>query len=307
MIKKKIIIGTRGSKLALIYADIARKKLLEFKDEYNFDEVLIKKIKTEGDEIQNVRLSDTGGKGLFSKKIEEELKERKIDVAIHALKDMPSIETKGLQTKYFLERNDPREVLISKNKKILKEQKKGSIIGTSSLRREFQVKSKNSSFKFKLIRGNVDTRIKKLKDGSYDGIILSLTGVKFLNLEENISQIFSTSEMIPSVGQGIIALQCRENDFEIQDILKNINHDQTQKCANVERDILKTLEGDCDTAIGAHAKIENKKIFVEAELFSIDGSKRFYIKASKEIKHQDQLGKEIGKILKQKSNNSYKK
>ena len=169
------------------------------------------------------------------------------------------------------------------------------------------MKSKNSSFKFKLIRGNVDTRIKKLKDGSYDGIILSLTGVKFLNLEENISQIFSTSEMIPSVGQGIIALQCRENDFETQDILKNINHDQTQKCANVERDILKTLEGDCDTAIGAHAKIENKKIFVEAELFSIDGSKRFYIKASKEIKHQDQLGKEIGKILKQKSNNSYRK
>ena len=105
------------------------------------------------------------------------------------------------------------------------------------------MKSKNSSFKFKLIRGNVDTRIKKLKDGSYDGIILSLTGVKFLNLEENISQIFSTSEMIPSVGQGIIALQCRENDFETQDILKNINHDQTQKCANVERDILKNFRG----------------------------------------------------------------
>ena len=307
MAKKKIIIGSRGSKLALIYANIAKKKLLKFKDKYSFEEILIKKIKTDGDKIQNVRLSDTGGKGLFSKKIEEELKESKIDVAVHALKDMPSIETRGLVTQYFLERNDPREVLISKDNKTLKDQKIGAIIGTSSLRREFQVKNKNSNFKFKIIRGNVDTRIKKLKDGLYDGIILSLTGIKFLSLEENISQTFSISEMIPSVGQGIIALQCRENDFEIQDILKNINHDETQKCANVERDILKTLEGDCNTAIGAHAKIENGKIYVEAELFSLDGSKRFYIKTSKELKYQEQLGKEIGTILKEKSKNSYRK
>ena len=307
MSRKKIIIGTRGSKLALIYANIVKKKLFELQNKYNFKDVLVQKIKTDGDKIQDVRLSDMGGKGLFSKKIEEQLIENNIDVAVHALKDMPSLETKGLLTECFLKRNDPREVLISKNNKILEEQKKGAIIGTSSLRREFQVKRKINNFNFKLIRGNVDTRIKKLNDGLYDGIILSLIGLKFLGLEKNVSQIFSTSEMIPSVGQGVIAVQCREDDLEIRNILENLNHDKTKKCVNTERNILKILDGDCDTAIGAYAKIEGEKIYVEAELFSLDGSKRFYVKSSKELKYADQLGKEVGIILKKKSKDSYKK
>ena len=307
MIKKKIIIGTRGSKLALIYANIVKKKLFELKNKYNFEDIIVQKIKTDGDKIQDVRLSDTGGKGLFSKKIEEQLIKNNIDVAVHALKDMPSLETKGLLTECFLKRNDPREVLISKNNEILEEQKKGAIIGTSSLRREFQVKRKINNFNFKLIRGNVDTRIKKLNDGLYDGIILSLIGLKFLGLEKNVSQIFSTSEMIPSVGQGVIAVQCRKDDLEIRNILENLNHDETKKCVNTERNILKILDGDCDTAIGAYAKIEGEKIYVEAELFSLDGSKRFYVKSSKELKYADQLGKEVGIILKKKSKDSYKK
>ena len=307
MIKKKIIIGTRGSKLALIYANIVKKKLFELKNKYNFEDIIVQKIKTDGDKIQDVRLSDTGGKGLFSKKIEEQLIKNNIDVAVHALKDMPSLETKGLITECFLKRNDPREVLITKNNKILEEQKKGAIIGTSSLRREFQVKRKINNFNFKLIRGNVDTRIKKLNDGLYDGIILSLIGLKFLGLEKNVSQIFSTSEMIPSVGQGVIAVQCRKDDLEIRNILENLNHDETKKCVNTERNILKILDGDCDTAIGAYAKIEGEKIYVEAELFSLDGSKRFYVKSSKELKYADQLGKEVGIILKKKSKDSYKK
>ena len=307
MRRKKIIIGTRGSKLALIYANIVKKKLFELQKKYNFEDVLIEKIKTDGDKILDARLSDTGGKGLFSKKIEEQLIENNIDVAVHALKDMPSLETKGLLTECYLKRNDPREVLITKNNKILEKQKKGAIIGTSSLRREFQVKRKINNFNFKLIRGNVDTRIKKLNDGLYDGIILSLIGLKFLGLEKNVSQIFSTSEMIPSVGQGVIAVQCRKDDLEIRNILENLNHDETKKCVNTERNILKILDGDCDTAIGAYAKIEGEKIYVEAELFSLDGSKRFYVKSSKELKYADQLGKEVGIILKKKSKDSYKK
>ena len=307
MSKKKIIIGTRGSKLALIYANIVKKKLFELKNKYNFEDIIVQKIKTDGDKIQDVRLSDTGGKGLFSKKIEEQLIKNNIDVAVHALKDMPSLETKGLLTECYLKRNDPREVLITKNNKILEKQKKGAIIGTSSLRREFQVKRKINNFNFKLIRGNVDTRIKKLKDGLYDGIILSLIGLKFLGLEKNISQIFSTSDMIPSVGQGVIAVQCREDDLEIRNILENLNHDETKKCVNTERNILKILEGDCDTAIGAYAKVEDEKIYVEAELFSLDGSKRFYVKSSKELKYADELGKEVGIILKKKSKESHKK
>ena len=307
MNKRKIMIGTRGSKLALIYAEIAKNKILDLKEKFNISEVSIQKIKTDGDEIQNVRLSDTGGKGLFSKKIEDQLKEKKIDIAVHALKDMPSIETDGLLTQCFLERNDPREVLITRNKKTLKELKDGSVVGTSSYRREFQLNRQNSKLKFKLIRGNVDTRLKKLNDGLYDAIILSIVGIKFLGLEKYISQKFSTSEIIPSVGQGVIALQCRKEDIETQDILKNINHINTKSCVEAERNILKVLEGDCETAIGAHAQITEGKISVEAELFSLDGKKRFYLKSSKEVNSAGLLGKEVGKILKEKSENSYKK
>ena len=307
MSKKKIIIGTRGSKLALIYANIVKKKLFELQNKYNFEDVLVQKIKTDGDKIQDVRLSDTGGKGLFSKKIEEQLIKNNIDVAVHALKDMPSLETKGLLTECFLKRNDPREVLISKNNEILEEQKKGAIIGTSSLRREFQVKRKINNFNFKLIRGNVDTRIKKLNDGLYDGIILSLIGLKFLGLEKNVSQIFSTSEMIPSVGQGVIAVQCREDDLEIRNILKNLNHDETKKCVNTERNILKILDGDCETAIGAHSVVDGDRIIVEAELFSLDGKQRFYEKKVGNLNEFKELGKEIGILLKTKSKNTYKR
>ena len=307
MNKKKIMIGTRGSKLALIYAEIAKNKILDLKEKFNISEVSIQKIKTDGDEIQNIRLSDTGGKGLFSKKIEDQLKEKKIDIAVHALKDMPSIETDGLLTQCFLERNDPREVLITRNKKTLKELKDGSVVGTSSYRREFQLNRQNSKLKFKLIRGNVDTRLKKLNDGLYDAIILSIVGIKFLGLEKYISQKFSTSEIIPSVGQGVIALQCRKEDIETQDILKNINHINTKSCVEAERNILKVLEGDCETAIGAHAVLEGNKINLEAELFSLDGMQRFYEKKTSDIENAKELGKEVGLILKTKSSNTYKK
>ncbi len=159
MKSKKIIIGSRGSKLALIYAEKAKEKILKVSKEFNIESVEIKKITTAGDLNQKDRLSEIGGKGLFSNKIEKELLENKIDIAVHALKDMPSDETDGLLTNCFLERNDPREVLISKNKIKFKDLNQNSIIGTSSFRREFQLKNKRSDLNYKLIRGNVDTRI----------------------------------------------------------------------------------------------------------------------------------------------------
>ena len=258
----------------MLYAQKAKDQIVKSTD-FSDEDVVIKKITTKGDEFQDVRLSEVGGKGLFSSNIEKELQDKNIDVAVHALKDMPALETKGLKTDSFLERNDPREILITMNKKKLSELKKNSIIGTSSFRREYQIKKIRSDLECKLIRGNVDTRIKKLKDGIYDAIILSLVGIKFLGLEKYISQKFSTSEIIPSVGQGVIALQCRKEDIKIQDILKNINHTNTKSCVEAERNILKVLEGDCETAIGAYAQIKDGKISVEAELFSLDGKKRF--------------------------------
>ena len=307
MKNKKIIIGSRRSKLALIYAERAKSEIMKFAQISGIEEVEIKSITTTGDNIQDMRLSDYGGKGLFSKTIEDELLREKIDIAVHALKDMPSDETEGLITNCFLERNDPREILISKDNKHIKDLASNSIVGTSSFRREFQLKKIRGDLNYKLIRGNVDTRIKKLNDNLYDAIILSYAGIQSLNLDKNISQIFSTSEIIPSAGQGVVALQCKENDQELIKLLNKVNHQPTHNCVQAERNVLKILEGDCETAVGAFAKIEKDNISLEAELFSLDGKERFYYKASKELKLASELGTEAGTILKKDSKNSYKK
>ena len=307
MKNKKIIIGSRGSKLALLYAGRAKVQILNFSADFGIGDVSIKKIITKGDIIQNTRLSEVGGKGLFSKTIEEELLDEKIDIAVHALKDMPSDETKGLITNCFLQRNDPREILISKDNKHIKDLASNATVGTSSFRREFQLKKIREDLNYKLIRGNVDTRIKKLNDGLFDAIILSYAGIQSLNLNKKVSQIFSTSEIIPSAGQGVVALQCRENDEDLIKLLDKVNHQPTHNCVLAERNVLKILEGDCETAVGAIAKIDKGNINLEAELFSLDGKERFYHKASKELKLASELGKEVGLILKKESNNSYKK
>ena len=304
--QKKIIIGSRGSKLALLYAYKAKETILQ-NTSLKEEDVLIKKISTKGDQIHDKRLSDFGGKGLFSNNIEKELKDKNIDIAVHALKDLPAIETKGLLTDSFLERNDPREILVSKNKKKLNELNSKSVVGTSSYRREYQIKKIKPDIICKLIRGNVDTRIKKLKEGIYDAIILSYAGIKFLDLEDEVSEIFEIEEIIPSAGQGIIALQCRQNDQRIISILKKVNHEETYIRACVEKNILKVLDGDCETAIGAHSRIDGNKLVIEAELFSLDGSQRFYEKKITEVNKFRELGKEIGQNLKIKSKNSYKK
>jgi len=307
MKNRKIIIGSRGSKLALIYAEKAREKIMNHLKDFGIEEVIIKEIITMGDQVQDKRLSEVGGKGLFSKTIEIELLEKKIDIAVHALKDMPSEETKGLLTDCFLERNDPREILISRDNKQLKDLALNSIIGTSSFRREFQIKKIRDDLDCKLIRGNVDTRIKKLNENLYDAIILSYAGIDSLGLNQNISQTFSTSEIIPCAGQGVIALQCRSNDEDLIELLKQVDHQSTHSSIKAERNVLKVLEGDCETAVGAFANIDGEKINLEVELFSLDGSKRFHLKSSEGIDKAEQLGIEMGKTLKKMSNNSYKK
>ena len=303
MKRANLVIGTRGSKLAMIYAENVKKELKK----YFSKEIQLKKIATTGDQRQDERLSEIGGKGLFSSKIENELINSRIDIAVHALKDMPSNETGGLQTNCFLQRNDPREVLISKNKIKFKDLNQNSIIGTSSYRREFQLKNKRSDLNYKLIRGNVDTRINKLNQNLYDAVILSYAGINSLNLDKHISEIFSIDEIIPSAGQGVIALQCKSDDKDIEKILQKINHETTFKCVQAERNVLKVLEGDCETAVGAISVINNENITLEGELFSLDGKKRYYCKSSKDIKYAAELGIEIGENLKKQSKGNYKK
>ena len=303
---KEIIIGTRGSKLALIYAQKVKDQLIKLAN-ISDEQIKLKKIVTKGDQVQDKRLSEIGGKGLFSKNIEIELLEGNIDVAVHALKDMPANETENLSTYAYLKRNDPREVLITKNNKKISELNSNAIIGTSSYRREFQIKKIRNDLESKLIRGNVDTRIRKLDEGQYDAIMLSYAGLDALSFNSRISQIFSVSEILPSAGQGIIALQCRSDDQEIKTTLNKINDHQTKLRALTERNVLKVLDGDCETAVGVHSVIEEDKITLEAELFSLDGTQRFYEKKSSNILNCEKLGIEVGKILKEKSEDSYKK
>ena len=303
MKREKIIIGSRGSKLAMIYAENVKSKVKEVCSKI----IEIKKIVTFGDQNQNDRLSDLGGKGLFSKKIENELLEKKIDIAVHALKDMPSIETEGLETNYFLKRNSPNEILVSNQKIKFKDLNADSIVGTSSYRREYQLKNRRSDLKYKLIRGNVDTRIKKMEKGDYDAIILSKAGIDSLEISHKITEEFTTEDIIPCAGQGIIAIQCRSNDFEIKELLEKINNHHSRICANTEREVLKILEGDCDTAIGVLSKIDGDYISLSAELFSVDGKNRYFIKEKKEIKFAKELGKKVGEDLKFQSKGSYKR
>ena len=303
MKRDKFIIGTRGSKLALIYTE----KVINALKNVSPTQVETKKIVTSGDENQKDRLSNIGGKGLFSKKIETELINQSIDIAVHALKDMPSIETNGLLTNFYLKRNSPNEIFISNNNIKFQDLKPNSTIGTSSYRREYQLKSIRSDLNYKLIRGNVDTRIKKLENGEYDAILLSKAGIEALGLTNKITHEFNTEELIPCAGQGIIAIQCRENDQEIIDILEKINDDQSRIIANAERKILKILEGDCDTAVGVYARIDKELMNIKAELFSVDGKQRFFVEESENKKMVKDLSIKIGEKLKSESKGSYKR
>ena len=303
MKRDKFIIGTRGSKLALIYTE----KVINALKNVSPTQVETKKIVTSGDENQKDRLSNIGGKGLFSKKIETELINQSIDIAVHALKDMPSIETDGLLTNFYLKRNSPNEIFISNNNIKFHDLKPNSTIGTSSYRREYQLKSIRSDLNYKLIRGNVDTRINKLENGEYDAILLSKAGIEALGLSNKITHEFNTKELIPCAGQGIIAIQCRKNDQEIINVLEKINDEQSRIIANAERKILKILEGDCDTAIGVYAKIDQDFVNIKAELFSVDGKQRFFIDESEDKKMIQDLSAKIGEKLKSESKGSYKR
>ena len=291
---EKLIIGSRGSKLALKYAEIAKKAFLKELD----IEIEIKKITTDGDLVLDRRTSEIGGKGEFIKNIEKELISKNIDVAVHSLKDVPSVKTKGLRMECFLKRNDPHEVLINKENLTLDKIKKNSVIGTSSLRREFQLKHLRPDLNFKLIRGNIDTRIKKLDENQYDSIILAKAGLSSLSIENRISEIFECEKIVPPAGQGTIVIQSREDDDRLINILSKINHFETSIEAKVERKILSVLEGDCNTAAGIHANVIGNNVKIIAELFSDDGNKKFTYKDECKIEEALKIAVKAGNDLK---------
>ena len=293
----KITIGARGSKLSLAYVEKVKELLLQENKELKEENINFKAIKTSGDINQNIRLSEIGGKNLFCKEIEEKLISNDIDIAVHSLKDMESIENDNLVIGAYIKRNDFRDVIIS-NKIKNKEDLKGKIvIGSSSRRRELQLKKINQNISVVNIRGNIDTRIKKLDKEKLDGIILAAAGVKSLNLNNKISISFEIEEVLPAVGQGVIAVQCKKNDEKVKSFLKNINDVETELCAKAERKMLQVIGGDCETAIGGLAVIDNKNLKLKAQLFSDSGSESFEHELTGKDIDAINIGKAMGEKL----------
>ena len=302
----KITIGARSSKLSLAYVAKVKDLLIQKNKELIKNNIEFKAIKTSGDRNPNDKIAEIGGKNLFCKEIEESLLANEIDIAVHSLKDMESIENNKLLIGAYVKRNDTRDVIISKKIKSVTDLKDGVKIGSSSRRRELQLKKINNKIKIINIRGNIDTRINKINENNLDGVILAAAGVKTLNLNDEIGFAFDIEEILPAVGQGIIAVQCRKGD-KIEKFLKKINDVETSLCAKAERNMLQTIGGDCDTAIGGLAKIENHNLKLKAQLFSDSGQESFEYELTGREVDASFIGKSVGEKLLNLAGEKFKK
>ena len=303
----KITIGARGSKLSLAYVAKVKELILVNNRNLETKDITIKIIKTSGDIFNGKKLSEIGGKNLFCKEIEENLIENNIDIAVHSLKDMESVEHEDLMIGAFIKRNDPRDVLVSNKIKKLSEFNNDTIIGSSSRRRELQLKKINKNISVVNVRGNIDTRIQKVEEKKLDAIILAAAGIKSLNLENKISLIFENNEMLSAVGQGIIAVQCRKNDKSISDIIKKINDKETSLCATAERKMLQTIGGDCETAVGGLAEIHNNNLKLKAQLFTDLGDESFEYELTGRDIDASYIGQTVGEKLLSLAGKKFKK
>jgi hydroxymethylbilane synthase len=304
--KKKFTIGSRGSKLSLAYSKHVKNLLIKSNLRFDNNSIEIKIIKTSGDIFQNKKISDIGGKGVFCKQIEDELLNSKIDLAVHSLKDLPTTMTDGLCVNAVVKRNDPRDAFLSYSNKSFNELDPKSKIGTSSFRRHAQLNVLRNDLEIVGMRGNIDTRIKKLKDKEFDAIVLSLAGIRMLSLENEVKEIFTTEQMLPAIGQGVIALQCKQNDKSTLDILEKINDKETYYSVQAERALLEAIGGDCDTAIGGLATLSNEKISLKSELFSNDGKKKFEFQGLGHFKEAKEIGYKVGNELLKKAGPNFK-
>ena len=309
--KQILRIGTRESKLALLQTDIVVKKLKECIPQLTIEVI---PMSTKGDQILNRSLASFGGKGVFTKELEVALLDKSIDIAVHSAKDMPMEFPKGLQMGAVLEREDPSDVLVTMDGTKIADMKEGSVIGTSSLRRELQIKQQNEGVQIRVLRGNVQTRLSKLESGQYDGIILARAGLNRLGVEaypktKYHMETLLSERFLPAPGQGILAIECRENDEEVLAILETIHSKEGAEMLFAERAYLQTLNGGCNAPAGAYCRRENGKLVMEA-MYAKDGIHTKYAKQELEVEsfdsegdvdsqksHTDSFAKQLGKNL----------
>lgn len=289
---KKIRIGTRDSQLAMWQAEWVKYKLIEL---YPQLQVELAPMKTKGDKILDVPLSKIGDKGLFTKELENGLLSEELDLAVHSLKDMPTILPGGLMLSAYCEREEPRDVYLSKTGIPLEKLPPGAIIGTSSLRRKSQLKYYRPDLEFMDLRGNLQTRWRKLEESDMEGIVLAAAGVKRLGWEEKITQVLPETIMISAVGQGSIAIEILESRTDIHELLRRVNHSTTEKAVLAERAMMRILEGGCQVPIGALAQVSEGQITLRGMVASLDGVR--LIKAEVTGSDSETVGREAAERL----------
>ena len=288
----KIVIGSRGSKLALWQAGWVRDQLAA-----GGHEAEIRVIKTTGDKLANVSLVGSGTKGLFIKEIEDALAAGTIDLAVHSLKDLPTEQPPGLEVGVIPPRADPRDVLVSRSGKPLARLPGKSRVGTSSLRRQSQLQALRQNLKVVAVRGNLDTRLRKLERGEYDALVLAAAGLERLGLSDRVTQYFAVEEICPAVGQGALAIEVRLGDERIRPALPPLDDVASHQAVRAERALLRSLGGGCDVPIAAHAWWDGGKLCLIAVIASIDGCRVIRTSATATLDDPEELGRRAAEDL----------
>jgi hydroxymethylbilane synthase len=290
-------IGTRGSPLALVQARTVRAKLALALGATE-DDIEIVIIRTSGDAIQDRPLSEVGGKGLFTKEIEEAMLGNRVDLAVHSAKDMPTLSQPGLALVACLEREDPRDVFISRKAKSLMELPRGATMGTASLRRQAITMAIRPDLRVVPLRGNVQTRLNKLDSGEFDATLLAMAGLNRLGLTEHATHVMSVEEFLPAVAQGAIGLEARADDRRTRDILARIDHADTSIAVSCERAFLAELDGSCKTPIAGHATLEGNTLHFRGLIARPDGGAAHDISGNGHLRDAVEIGADAGRELK---------
>ena len=287
-------IGTRGSKLAMTQSLWVKEKI-----EAKHPQVRVEliKIKTTGDKILDSPLSQVGGKGLFVKEIEEALLEKRVDLAVHSMKDVPAELPDALMLSTFPEREDPRDALISLDHRTLEQLPKGAKVGTSSLRRGAQLLHIRPDLELVSLRGNVDTRLRKLSSGDFSAIILATAGLKRLGFEDRITQVISSEQVLPAIGQGALGLEIRRKDAQTLGLIDFMNHEPTEITVRTERAFLNRLEGGCQVPIAGFATLDQETVHFTGMVAELDGSRLIRDEISGKKSQADELGITLAQIL----------
>ena len=289
-----IVIGSRGSQLALWQANWVKSELECLHDNVDID---IRIIATSGDIIQDVPLAKIGGKGLFVKEIEEALLANEIDLAVHSMKDVPMELPTELGISVITKRENPLDALISKNGEKLADLPQGATIGTSSLRRSSQLLKYRGDFKIHPLRGNVDTRLRKVEEGKYDAILLASAGLNRLGWANRITEEISHNVLLPAMGQGALGIETRLDDTKIYDLISTLNHEQTHYAVSAERSLVGRLDGGCQVPIGAYARVEKGLITLKGLVASLDGEIIYKLENVGPVDDAINIGQELGAQL----------